>query len=426
MELSILIGGFLVLMLLGMPIAFALGISSTIFLVLTDVSLTIIPQRMFGGINSFVLLCIPGFILAGNLMNSGNVTDRIIGFTNSVVGHIRGGLGLADVGGSMIFGGISGTAVGDASSIGSVMIPGMARSGYKKSFSAALTSAASTVGPIIPPSVPMIICGSLASVSVGRMFLAGAVPGVLMGFALMITTYLLAVRRGYPKGKRATVREMFAEGRKAFWALLLTFIILYGIVGGFFTATEASVVASVYALVVGIYVYKGMRWRDLPAIFADTAVTTAALMLLVGMASLFAWILTTQQVPDIVANFILSITDNRIVVILLMNVLLLFVGMFMETIAALIILFPTLLDVATSVGMDPVHFAVMMVLNLMIGLSTPPVGVCLFVVSEIGKVPMLRVAREIVPFLVCNLIVLLLVSYIPLISLWLPNLLMGN
>lgn len=426
MELSILIGAFLVLMLLGVPIAFALGISSTIFLVLADVSLTIIPQRMFGGINSFVLLCIPGFILAGNLMNAGNVTDRIIGFTNSVVGHIRGGLGLADVGGSMIFGGISGTAVGDASSIGSVMIPGMARSGYKKSFASAITSAASTVGPIIPPSVPMIICGSLASVSVGRMFLAGAVPGVLMGFALMITTYLLAVRRGYPKGKRATVRQMFSESRKAFWALLLTFIILYGIVGGFFTATEASVVASVYALIVGIYVYKGMRWRDLPAIFADTAVTTAALMLLVGMASLFAWILTTQQVPDIVASFILSVTDNPIWVILLMNVLLLFVGMFMETIAALIILFPTLLDVATSIGMDPVHFAVMMVLNLMIGLSTPPVGVCLFVVSEIGKVPMLKVAREIVPFLVCNIIVLLLVSYVPIISLWLPNLLMGN
>lgn len=426
MELTVLISVFLVLMLVGVPIAFSLGISSMAFLLLSDVSLTIIPQRMFGGINSFVLLCIPGFILAGNLMNSGKVTDRIIGFTNSLVGHIRGGLGLANVGGSMIFGGISGTAVAEAASIGSVMIPGMAKAGYDRKFAAAVTSAASTVGPIIPPSVPMIICGSLASVSVGRMFLAGAVPGVVMGLAMMVTAYLLAVKRGYPKEKRATVRQIASEGRKAFWALLLTFIILYGIVGGFFTATEASIVASVYALLVGIYVYKGMRWRDLPSIFTDTALTTASLMLLVGMASLFGWILTTQQVPELVADFILGITDNPIIVILLINILLLFVGMFMETIAALIILFPTLLDVATSIGMDPVHFAVMMVLNLMIGLSTPPVGVCLFVVSEIGRVPMLKVARAIVPFLVCNIIVLLLVSYVPIISLWLPNLLMGE
>ncbi|SDM06288.1 TRAP transporter, DctM subunit [Modicisalibacter muralis] len=426
MELIVLFGVFLVLMLVGMPIAFALGISSVSFLLMADISLTIVPQRMFAGINSFVLLCIPGFVLAGNLMNAGNITEQIIRFSNALVGHIRGGLGLANVAGSMIFGGVSGTAVADTASIGSVMIPGMARSGYDKPFSAAVTAASSTVGPIIPPSLPMIICGSLASVSVGRMFIAGAVPGLLLGLAMMVTTYILAVKRGYPKEKRATLGQILSEGRSAFWALLMTFIILYGIIGGFFTATEASIVASVYALIVGMFIYKGLTWRQLPAIFADTALTTAALMLLVGMANLFGWILTTQQIPAIIAETILGISDNPIVVILIINLLLLFVGMFMETIAALIILFPTLLGVATGIGMDPIHFAVMMVLNLMVGLSTPPVGVCLFVASSIGNLPMLKVARAIVPFLVCNLIVLLLVAYIPAISLWLPNLIMGQ
>ncbi|KAA0009925.1 TRAP transporter large permease [Billgrantia pellis] len=425
MEVMVLFGVFLVLLVLGLPIAFALGISSLAYLLLEDISLTIVPQRMYSGIDTFVLLCIPGFVLAGNLMNVGNITEHIVRFSNAVVGHIRGGLGLANVGGSMIFGGISGTAVADAASIGSVMIPGMARSGYDKPFAAAVTAASSTIGPIIPPSVPMIIVGSLAGISVGRMFLAGAVPGLLLGVAMMITVYLLAVKRGYPKERRATLRELLREGRTAFWALLMTAIILYGIIGGFFTPTEASVVASLYALVVGMYVYKGLTWRKLPAILTDTVLTSSALLLLVGLANLFGWILTSQQIPQTIAALIMSISDNPIVVILIINLILLFVGAFMETIAALIILFPALLGVATGVGMDPVHFAVMAVLNLMIGLTTPPVGVCLFVVSGIGKLQMLTVARAILPFLACNLVVLLLVAYVPAISLWLPDLMMG-
>ncbi|MCE8019367.1 TRAP transporter large permease [Halomonas sp. MCCC 1A11036] len=425
MEVMVLFGVFLLLLVLGLPIAFALGISSLAYLLLEGISLTIVPQRMYSGIDTFVLLCIPGFVLAGNLMNVGNITEHIVRFSNAVVGHIRGGLGLANVGGSMIFGGISGTAVADAASIGSVMIPGMARSGYDKPFAAAVTAASSTIGPIIPPSVPMIIVGSLAGVSVGRMFLAGAVPGLLLGVAMMITVYLLAVKRGYPKERRATLRELLREGRTAFWALLMTVIILYGIIGGFFTPTEASIVASLYALVVGMYVYKGLTWRKLPAILTDTVLTSSALLLLVGLANLFGWILTSQQIPQTIAALIMAVSDNPIIVILILNLILLFVGAFMETIAALIILFPALLGVATGVGMDPVHFAVMAVLNLMIGLTTPPVGVCLFVVSGIGKLQMLTVARAILPFLACNLVVLLLVAYVPAISLWLPDLLMG-
>ena len=426
MEVIILFSVFLVLLLVGMPIAFALGIASMSYLLMEGISLTIVPQRMYAGIDTFVLLCIPGFVLAGNLMNVGNITEHIVRFSNALLGHIRGGLGLANVGGSMIFGGISGTAVADSASIGSVMIPGMARSGYDKPFAAAVTAASSTVGPIIPPSVPMIIAGSLSGISVGRMFLAGAVPGLLMGLAMMVTVYILAVRRGYPKEKRVPVMQLLREAKTAFWALLMTVIILYGIIGGFFTPTEASIVACLYALVVGMYVYKGLTWRKLPSILVDTVLTSSALLLMVGLANLFGWILTSEQIPQMIATLILSISENPLIVLLILNLILLFVGAFMETIAALIILFPALVGVATGVGVDPVHFAVIAVLNLMIGLTTPPVGVCLFVVAGIGKLPMLTVARAIVPFLLCNLTVLMLVTYVPAISLWLPNLLMGS
>ncbi|WP_136068965.1 TRAP transporter large permease [Modicisalibacter radicis] len=426
MEVILLFCVFIALLLVGIPIAFSLGIASLTYLLIEGISLTIIPQRMYGGIDSFVLLCIPGFVLAGNLMNVGNITDHIVRFSNALMGHIRGGLGLANVGGSMIFGGISGTAVADAASIGSVMIPGMARAGYDKPFAAAVTAASSTVGPIIPPSVPMIIAGSLSGVSVGRMFLAGAIPGLLLGLAMMITVYILAVKRGYPKERRATFRELVTEGRSAFWALLMTFIILYGIIGGFFTPTEASIVASLYAFVIGMFIYKGITWRNLPKIVVDTVLTSGSLMILVGLANLFGWILTSQQIPQMIADQILGFSENPLVVILILNLILLVVGTFMETIAALIILFPALLGVATGVGMDPVHFALMAVLNLMIGLTTPPLGVCLFIVAGIGKLPMLKVARAIVPFLICNLVVLLLVAYIPALSLWLPNLLLGE
>ena len=422
MEVILLLGTFAVLLFLGLPIAFSLGISSLVYLIQMDIPLTILPQRFFAGLDSFVLLCIPGFILAGNLMNAGNITSNIIKFSNSLFGHIRGGLGLANVGGSMIFGGISGTAIADTTSIGAVMIPGMEKSGYDKPFAAAVTAASSTVGPIIPPSVPMIIVGSLTGISVGKMFLAGAVPGLLLGVGMLLTTYILSVKRSYPKGEKFSIAKVIQEGKGAFWALLLVFVVLYGIIGGVFTPTEASIVASIYALLAGCFVYRSLSLKKIPAILLDTAIGTAALMTLVGMANVFAWILASENIPQMLANGILSITDNPILVILFINILLLFVGSFMETIAALIILFPALLKVAEGVGMDPIHFGVMAVLNLMIGLTTPPVGVCLFVASEIAETPLKRVIKALWPYLLCNIIVLLMVSYIPQISLWLPGL----
>lgn len=422
MDVIVLLGVFVLLLFAGIPIAFALGISSLTYLMIAGIPLTIVPQRFYAGMDKFVLLCIPGFILAGNLMNAGNITHHIIRFSDALFGHVRGGLGLANVGGSMIFGGISGTAIADTTSIGAVMIPGMAKAGYDKPFAAAVTAASSTVGPMIPPSVPMIIVGSLTGISVGKMFLAGAIPGLLLGLGMMLTTYFLAVRRNYPKGAAFSMRRVLREGKGAFWALLLTFIVLYGIIGGIFTPTEASIVASVYALIVGMFVYKGLTMKQIPKLLMDTVIGTAALMALVGMASVFAWILASEQIPQLLADGILGITTNPILVILGINLLLLFVGSFMETIAALIILFPTLLGVAEKVGMDPVHFAVMAVLNLMIGLTTPPVGVCIFVAAEIAETPLQKVVKAIVPYLLCNVCVLALVAYLPGISLWLPNL----
>ncbi|QOY38207.1 TRAP transporter large permease [Anaerobacillus isosaccharinicus] len=418
----VLFVSFILLIFLGVPIAFSLGISSITYLLMADISLSIIPQRMFGGLNSFVLLCIPSFILAGNLMNAGGITDRIIKFTNNLVGHIRGGLGLANVGSSMGFAGISGTALADTASIGSVLIPAMKKQGYDADFSAAVTSSSSTIGPIIPPSLPLIIVGTLASISIGDLFLAGAIPGLILGIGLMIAVYIISVKRNYPKGERQKLSVIGKSFIDAFWALLMTVVILYGILGGYFTPTEASIVAVVYALIVGLFVYRDLKVKAIPSILLTSMKSTASIMILVGLANLFGWILVSEKIPQVVANAILTISDNKIVVILLIVLLLLFVGTFMETIAALVILFPVLLPVAVSIGMDPVHFGVVMVLGLIIGLSTPPVGVCLFVASSIGKVSVGKTSIALIPFLAVSIFVLLLVAFIPELTLYLPSL----
>lgn len=413
---------FIALIFLGVPVAFSLGLSSLLYLFIAEIPLNVIPQRMFGGLNSFVLLCIPGFILAGNLMNAGGITDRIISFANNFFGHIRGGLGLANVGSSMGFAGISGTALADTASIGSVMIPAMKKQGYGAGFSAAVTASSSTVGPIIPPSLPLIIVGTLASLSIGDLFVAGAIPGIMLGVGLMIPTYLISKKRNYPKGERQSVKVLWKSFVGAFWAILMTVIILYGILGGFFTPTEASIVAVLYAFVIGIFVYKELSVKKIPEIMLASMTTTASIMLLVGFANLFGWIMVREQIPQLVAESILGVSTNAIIVILLINLLLLFVGTFMETIAALVILFPVLMPVAVAVGMDPIQFGIMMVLNLVIGLATPPVGVCLFVASQIGKVSIGKTSRELLPFLGVSLVVLMLVAFVPQVTLFLPNL----
>ncbi|KGJ06518.1 TRAP transporter, DctM subunit [Paracoccus halophilus] len=422
MSLAILGITFLVGLVIGLPVAVTLGVSSIAYLLSAGIPLVVVPQKMFAGMDSFVLLCIPGFIMAGNLMNGGGITARIIRFAQALVGWIRGGLAQTNVASSMLFGGISGTAVADAASIGGMMIPGMKKAGYPADFSAAVTAASSTVGPIIPPSVPMIIVGSLSGISVGKMFIAGAVPGILLGLAMMVTTYIIAVRRNFPRQAWQGWRELVSSFLGAFWALAMTALIVGGMLSGYVTPTETAVVASIYAVIIGAFVYRELPLSRVPGIMVDSAVGSAGILCLVGTANVFGWILVSEQIPQMIADSVLSLTDNKFMVILLINIVLLLVGMFMETIAALIILFVPLLTLAQGVGIEPLHFAVFMVLNLMIGLTTPPVGICMFVCANIARLPLGPVIRALVPYLATNLIVLLLVSYIPAISTWLPSL----
>ena len=413
---------FLACIVLRMPIAFSLGFSSFIYILFSDIPLSILPERMFSGIDSFVILCVPGFILAGNLMNVGGITDRIIHFCMALIGHVRGGLGLANVGSSMVFAGISGTAISDTVSIGSVMIPAMIKRGYDAEFSAAVTASSSTVGPIIPPSLPMVIAGTVTGLSVSRLFVAGIIPGLLLGFGLGIVSYLISVKRNHPKEDRLPFREVVRSFFSAFWAILMTLIILGGIMGGFFTPTEAAMIAVFYALIVGFFVYGELKLSALPKIIFDSALTTASLMVLVGFANVFAWILTSEEIPLMVTQAMLSISSGPVGYIILVNILLVFVGMFMETIAALMILMPILLKPAIALGIDPIQFAIMCVLNLVIGLTTPPVGVCLFVASSIAKISVGRLSVALIPFIAVSLLVLLLVSFVPQVTLFLPNL----
>lgn len=426
MMVAVLFLVFLGCIVLRMPIAFSLGFSSFVYIAASDIPLSIIPERMFSGIDSFVILCVPGFILAGNLMNVGGITDRIIHFCMALVGHIRGGLGVANVGASMVFAGISGTAISDTVSIGSVMIPAMVKRGYDSEFSAAVTASSSTIGPIIPPSLPMVIAGTVTGLSVSRLFVAGIIPGLLLGFGLGIVSYFISVKRQHPKEERLPLREVIRSFFGAFWAILMTVIIIGGIIGGFFTPTEAAMVAVFYAIIIGFFVYRELKLHMLPKIFYDSAVTTASLMVLVGFANVFAWILTSEEIPVMITTAMLDLSSNPAVYILLVNLLLVFVGMFMETIAALMILMPILLKPAISLGIDPIQFSIMCVLNLVIGLTTPPVGVCLFVASSIARISIGRLAVALLPFIAVSLVVLILVSYVPQVTLWLPSLVFGK
>ena len=418
----LLIVVFVICLLIRFPIAYAIAVSCLVYIMIKGIPLIVIPLKMYSGIDVFVLLSIPGFILAGNLMNHGGITEKIIEFCNHLFGHVRGGLALANIGASMLFAGISGTAVSDTASIGTVMIPAMKKEGYKADFSCAVTAASSTVGPIIPPSVPMIIAATLTGLSVGKLFLAGAIPGLLLGLGFMITAYILSKKQPHNKKKRSTVLEILRGFTSTFWALLMTFIILYGIIGGVFTPTEASIVAAVYAAVIGLLVYRKLSLKEIPRIVLNSVKTSASLMILVGFSNLLGWILVTEGLPGMISEGLLGFTDNKIVILIFINLILLLVGTFMETIAALLIMFPVLLNVAVGVGVDPIHFAVIAVLNLIIGLTTPPVGVCLFVASSIGEISIDKISKAIFPFLLVSLLVLILVTYIPQLSLLLPGL----
>jgi len=423
--ISILFIAMFVLIIIGAPIAIALGGSSMLWVYLTqDIPAFAVIHRMVNGVDSFPLLAVPFFILAGNIMNAAGLTNHIFGFARALVGWLPGGLGHVNIGASIIFSGMSGAAVADAGGLGTIEIKAMSDAGYDKDFSVAVTASSATIGPIIPPSLPMVIFGVLASESIGQLFVAGFIPGLLMGVALMIMVAIYAHRRHYPRDASFSVRELGRSFLVGLPSLFTPVIIIGGIATGIFTPTEAAIAAVFYGLFLGLVVYRSLSLRDLIQVSMETVETTAIIMLIVAGASIFAWILTENQITERFAELILNLSRNKIVVLLLMNAILFVVGFFMETIAAITILVPVLLPIAVEVGVDPVHFGVIMVLNLMIGLLTPPVGMVLYVLSRVAKVPFERCASATMPFLIPLVIVLMLITFIPQISMWLPTVLM--
>jgi len=412
-----LILGIIVLMLVGVPVALALAGGSLVFLLITDqVPLLAVAQRMIGNIDSFSLLAIPFFILAGNLMNSGGITKRIFAFAGSIFGWLPGGMGYVNVGASIIFSGMSGAAVADAGGLGSIEIQAMRDAGYDDEFSIGVTAASSTIGPIIPPSLPMIIMGVVGGISIGDLFIGGIIPGLVMGLAISLMVFYYAVKRKYGIISAFNIRNIWNTFRHAFLALMTPVLIIGGILGGVFTPTEAAVAASIYSLLLGIFVYKTLTWRSFFKTIFDTAEMTASILLIVSAAGIFAWILTTNRMAEIFSAGLLSISDNRIVLLLLINLVLLVVGCFLDSIAAITILTPVLMPIAMELGLEPVQFGVMVVLNLMIGLLTPPLGMVLYVLSTVAKVPFEKSVRGTAPFLIPLLATLLLITFVPEIS----------
>ncbi len=427
MASTVLFGVFGLLLLGGMPIVFAMAISALVLLLTfgRDLPLTLIPHQMVAGTDSFLLLAIPLFFLAGELMNAGGITIRLVRFSACLVGHIRGGLAYVVIVTNMIMAGFSGSAVADASATGSVLIPSMKRDGYHAGFAAAVTAAASTIGPVIPPSIPMIVFAAIGEVSVGRLFLAGVAPGLLMGLYLMATVFWISRRRGYPTQPRAGWRELRRATAEAIWALLAPVIILGGILAGFVTPTEAAALAVLYSLIVGIFIHRELRWRDLPRILRQSAVGTGVVMIIVAASGIMGWEVANLRVSAQVVGGILAVTREPWAILLLVNALFLVLGCLLDPIAAMIIFVPVLLPLVKQVGIDLVHFGLVVVLNLMIGLLTPPVGYLLFVSSALADVPVEAVVREARPFIVALVVVLLLCTYWAPMVLWVPNLLLG-
>ncbi|GCL74045.1 TRAP transporter large permease [Paenibacillus naphthalenovorans] len=422
MALTMLVS-LLILLLLSVPVALSLGLASTIA-VLSDgnMPLLVLVQRMFAALDVFPLMAIPFFILAGSLMETGGISRRLVNLANSLVGGMTGGLAVVTVVTAMFFSAISGSSAATTAAIGSILIPAMVQRGYDIRFASATQAVSGELGVIIPPSIPMILFGISAGVSIGDLFLAGFIPGIMISFSLILTCWFIAKRKGY-KGKSGITMAMKVQAfKEALLALLMPVIILGGIYGGLFTPTEASVVAVAYAFIVGVFIYKEVKWKDLVNIFAKSSITTAIIMVIIANAGMFGWILTREQIPQQIGEFFTSISSSPIVFLFLVNLLLWFVGMFFETSAAIIILAPLLTPVAVALGIDPVHFGMIMIVNLAMGMVTPPVGVNLFVACQIAGIRLEQIMRPLVPFLFVLVVDILIITYVPKISLLLPQL----
>lgn len=422
LALAILAISFFVLLFLGAPVFVVLGLPSALYLVIEGLPLELVPQRFFTGIDIFLLLAIPLFMLAGDVMNAGHLTDRLVEFSQAVIGKVRGGLAMVNVLTSMFFAGITGSAVADASAIGSMMIPMMSKQGYPKAFSVAVTAASSIIGPIIPPSIVFIMYGVLASTSIIDLFLAGIVPGILLGLSQMAVIQLMAKRRDFAAGSPTSFSKIIHTGIRAIPAMILPFIILGGILGGVFTPTEAGAVAVLYGVILAGLVYRKLTAPTVVRIGLNVGRNLGELLLIIGASNLLAWILAAEQVPQRIAEGMLFISTEPVVLLLLINLVLFIVGMFLDTFPALIILTPVLLPIAEGIGVDRLHLGVIMVLNLMVGTVTPPVGVCLFIACNIGKVEVEAAIKEILPFILASLFVVLLITFVPELATTVPRL----
>lgn len=418
--------GWLCLLLIGMPVGFSLIVVSIGYLLVNDLGIVFAAQRMVAGLNSFPLLAVPFFVMAGIAMNAAGVTERIFNFAKAMVGHITGSLGHVNIMASLLFSGMSGSALADAGGLGKLEIKSMRDGKYDDDFAGGITAASSIVGPLVPPSIPLVIYGVVSGSSIGALFIAGLVPGLLCAGALMVMVYIIAKRRGYEVTERASWGFRLRAARDALLPLLTPGIIIGGIFSGVFTPTEAAVIAAVYSLVLGGLVYRTITWKDLLTIFKDTVSTTAVIALMVMGVTVFGWVIAMEQLPIKVAAFFLAFSDNPWMFLLLINLLLLMLGTLIESLALLLLVVPILVPVAVQFGIDPVHFGVMVMLNLMIGIMTPPMGMALFVVSKVGDIPFHTLARGVLPFLVPLLLVLVLVATVPQITLFLPNYLLGN
>ncbi|WP_042146607.1 TRAP transporter large permease [Paucisalibacillus sp. EB02] len=423
MALAVMIISFIVLLILRFPIFIVIGLSSLLYILLNDIPSVLVAQRITTQLTSFSLLAIPFYLLLAAILNSGSATQRLITFVVSIVGFIRGGLGIANVGISMLFAGISGTAVADTAGLGKTLIPAMKKEGYPGPYSAAVTGASSVVGPIIPPSINIIIAGVTAGLSVYELFLAGVIPGILMGIAMMVTAYIIAVRRKFPKSSRFELQKVWVAFKNCIWELLVIVFVLFGILSGLFTPTEAGAMGVFAALILGFIIRRDVTFKAFYKSCIETATFTGTVLVVVGFAATYGWIIANERIPQLVSESILLITVVPIIALLLVNLVLFVVGAVMETIAAIVIVLPTVLTLGGMLGIDPIQMTMIVVINLTLGLLTPPIGVVLFIVTSISKEKIGAVIKETMPFFIANVVVLLLVILIPKLTLWLPEIL---